>query len=82
MENIVKNNEQLINKINRIVEVLIENFKKDKKNRLKNDDLFTIIQELPPLLEEYSLLNAKECSYLCIKKIIPLLNLMCKIDKN
>ena len=78
----MKNNEQLINTINRIVEVLIENFKKDKKNRLKNDDLFTIIQELPPLLEEYSLLNAKECSYLCIKKIIPLLNLMCKIDKN
>lgn len=80
-----KNNEvELIKTINRILKALDNNFKASskKQKRISYDDILILFKDLNDLLEEYSSLNPYKAADLCISKLIPMLNFICKVDKN
>lgn len=72
----------ILNMILKIFEALEHNFKPTTKKKISFSDIYTIMNDLAMLFENYSNFESIKCSQLAIKRYIPLLNLMCKIDNN
>lgn len=77
----MQNNNNLLFTINRIIKVLNNNFK-SKIKTLKYEDILMLFTDLNKMLDQYASINHEKCSEIAIKKYIPLLKLICSIDKN
>ena len=73
------NSNQIKETIDNIFELCKKNFKSSKK--LTYDELFDVLKDLYALFNNYES-NIKECGELAIKKYIPLLDLLIKIDND
>lgn len=75
---------ELVTTIHRILRVLDTNFKSNvkPKEKLSYNNILTLFKDLNDLLEQYSLLETYECADICIAKVIPMLNFICKVDKS
>lgn len=67
--------------INKTLSVLEEMFGLGKKTPNLND-IFSIMQDLKQLFDEYSTINTKECGRIVINRYIKLINLLLKIETN
>ena len=67
--------------IDSILSILENNFKKNSKNSISYDEIFEMCKDLDVLFKNYEE-NVKECGLLVIKKYIPILDLLVKIDNN
>lgn len=68
--------------INDYFVILDKNFDSCVKKKMSYDSIFDIAQDLYKLFKEYYNLNYEKCAELVIKKYIPLLNMLIKIDIN
>ena len=67
--------------IDSILSILENNFSKNSKNSISYDEIFEMCKDLDVLFKNYEE-NVKECGLLVIKKYIPILDLLIKIDNN
>lgn len=67
--------------IDSILSILENNFRKNSKNSISYDEIFEMCEDLDVLFKNYEE-NVKECGLLVIKKYIPILDLLVKIDNN
>lgn len=70
--------------INRILSVLDSNFKlkSAKAKRISYENILLLLTDLIDLLEQYSTIETYDAADICIAKTIPMLNFVCKVDKN
>ena len=81
MKNDIKDNE-LKQYIIKYLDLLDNNFSVKQKNKILYKELHEMIVDLNKMINEYSIYDYKETSNMCIKRFIPLLNLMIKIEKS
>ena len=81
MKNDIKDNE-LKQYIIKYLDLLDNNFSVRQKNKIPYKELHEMIVDLNKMINEYSIYDYKETSNMCIKRFIPLLNLMIKIEKS
>lgn len=67
--------------IDNLLSILEANFGKKSKEQIGYDEVFEMCQDLHVLFQNYEE-NVKECGLLVIKKYIPILDLLIKIDNN
>ena len=67
--------------IDNLLSILEANFGKKSKEQIGYDEIFEMCQDLHVLFQNYEE-NIKECGLLVIKKYIPILDLLIKIDNN
>lgn len=72
---------EIRNAIDSILSILENNFRKNSKNSISYDEIFEMCKDLDVLFKNYEE-NVKECGLLVIKKYIPILDLLVKIDNN
>lgn len=75
------NNEdkKLYRTIDQLLTILENNYKYDFGKKIPINDVFSMIKDLYVLINNYEK-NVKECGNICIKRFIPLLDLLIKID--
>ena len=75
------NNEdkKLYRTIDQLLTILENNYKYDFGKKIPINDVFSMIKDLSVLINNYEK-NVKECGNICIKRFIPLLDLLIKID--
>lgn len=71
---------EVLKYITDIFSILDKNFGYKVKNKMNYDDILDMLNDLYALFNRYFELNQVGASKLCVKKYIPLLNLMYKID--
>lgn len=67
--------------IDSLLSILESNFSKNAKEQITYDEIFEMCKDLYVLFQNYEE-NTKECGILVIKKYIPILDLLLKIDNN
>lgn len=72
---------ELLNTINQILTVLENNYRYNYGKKISYDEVFAMIKDLYILYQNFEH-NKKECGISVIKRYIPLLDLLIKIDKN
>ena len=72
---------ELLNTINQILTILENNYRYNYGKKISYDEVFAMIKDLYVLFQNYEH-NKKECALLIIKRYIPLLDLLIKIDNN
>lgn len=73
---------ELIGYIDNYLTILNNNFSNNNKKKIPYPEIAELFKDLSSMLNKYYTTNAIECSKLVIKKYIPLLNLMLKLDNN
>ena len=73
--------EVLAKYINDYLTILHNNFTGYSKKKIPYNELNSMIKDLSKLLDTYYVKNSVECSKVCVKRYIPLLNLMLKLDR-
>lgn len=71
---------EVLKYITDIFDILDKNFDYKVQNKMNYDDILDMLNDLYALFNRYFELNQVGASKLCVKKYIPLLNLMYKID--
>ena len=71
---------EVLKYITEIFDILNKNFDVTTKNKMSYNDILDMLNDLYALFNRYFELNQVSASKLCVKKYIPLLNLMYKID--
>ena len=71
---------EVLKYITDIFSILDKNFDYKVRNKMNYDDILDMLNDLYALFNRYFELNQVGASKLCVKKYIPLLNLMYKID--
>ena len=77
----MKNKEEIKEAIDNLLSILENNFKKNVKNSISYDEIFEMCKDLDVLFKNYEE-NVKECGILVVKKYIPILDLLVRIDNN
>ena len=72
---------ELSNTINQILTILENNYRYNYGKKISYDEVFAMIKDLYVLYQNFEH-NKKECGISVIKRYIPLLDLLIKIDKN
>ena len=72
---------ELLNTINQILTILENNYRYNYGKKISYDEVFAMIKDLYVLYQNFEH-NKKECGISVIKRYIPLLDLLIKIDKN
>jgi hypothetical protein len=72
---------ELLNTINQILTILENNYRYNYGKKISYDEVFAMIKDLYVLYQNFEH-NEKECGISIIKRYIPLLDLLIKIDKN
>ena len=74
----------IVKTIKRILNALDNNFKSQetKSKRISYDNILILFKDLNDLMEQYSLLETYKAADMCISRVIPMLNFICKIDNN
>jgi len=75
------NNKKIYETINEILTILEQNFKYNFGKKIPYDEIYEMIKDLYSLFTNFEK-NTKVCGELAIKRYIPLLDLLIKIDKN
>ena len=73
--------EEIVKYINDYLTILHNNFTGYSKKKIPYKEIKALMSDLASLFDTYYVKNPVECSKLCVKKYIPLLNLMLKLDK-
>jgi len=73
--------EEIVKYINDYLTILHNNFTGYSKKKIPYKELNEMMKDLSKLFDTYYVKNSVECSKLCVKKYIPLLNLMLKLDR-
>ena len=73
---------EILNYIEQYFLILNKNFDVKTKKKIPYSEIFNMMGDLYNLFNEYYKLNQVDCSKLAIKKYIPLLKLILKINKN
>ena len=76
------NEKELRDYIDKYLTILDNNFSSSYGKKIENDDLFTIYCDLSSLFNEYFNKNQVEASKLALKRYIPLMDIVIKIDRN
>jgi len=77
----MKNKEEIKEAIENLLSILENNFRKNTGNNISYDEIFEMCKDLDVLFKNYEE-NVKECGILVVKKYIPILDLLIKIDTN
>ena len=72
---------ELLNTINQILTILENNYRYNYGKKISYDEVFAMVKDLYVLYQNFEH-NKKECGISVIKRYIPLLDLLIKIDKN
>lgn len=72
---------ELLNTINQILTILENNYRYNYGKKISYDEVFAMVKDLYVLYQNFEH-NEKECGISIIKRYIPLLDLLIKIDKN
>ena len=72
---------ELLSTINQILTVLENNYRYNYGKKISYDEVFAMVKDLYVLYQNFEH-NKKECGISVIKRYIPLLDLLIKIDKN
>ena len=72
---------EIRNAIDKLLLILENNFKAGATSQIKYEEILQICQDLDVLFKNYEK-NVKECGILVVKKYIPILDLLVKIDNN
>ena len=75
-----KETKEIFSYIEDYLSILINNFKSAATKKIKYEEIFEMIKELSQMFNKVALEDVKYCGELCIKKYIPLLELLLKID--
>lgn len=75
------NDKKIYNTIDKILTILENNFRYKFGDKIPYNDIFTMLEDVYSLLHSYEN-KTKECGEIAIKRYIPLLDLLIKIDKN
>lgn len=73
--------EEIVKYINDYLTILHNNFTGYSKKKIPYKELNEMMKDLSKLFDTYYVKNDVECSKLCVKRYIPLLNLMLKLDR-
>lgn len=68
--------------INDYLDILNKNFSSLVKKKMTYNDIYDVMQDLNKLFNEFYDMDYKTCADIAIKKYIPLLNMLIKIDKD
>ena len=74
-------NDRIYNSIDKLLNILENNFKYDFGKKIPMNEVFEMTKNIHTLINNYQK-NRKECGEICIKRYIPLLDLLIKIDLN
>lgn len=77
----MKNKEEIREAIINLLTILEKNFSVKKWKRISYDEIYEMCKDLYVLFNNYEE-NIKECGLLVIKKYIPILDLLIKVDEN
>ena len=73
--------EEVLQYINDYLTILHNNFTGYSKKKIPYNELNSMVKDLSRLFDTYYVKNQVECSKVCVKRYIPLLNLMLKLDR-
>lgn len=74
------NEKELLSYIENFLNILVNNFSKRTQNKIPYSEIYEIITDLDVLINEYNTFNYKKCGELVIKRYIPILDLLIKVD--
>ena len=77
----MQNKVEIREAIDNLLSILKNNFAKNTKSAISYEEIFEMCKDLDVLFKNYEE-NVKECGLLVIKKYIPILDLLIKIDTN
>ena len=77
----MNNDKKIYNSINKLLTILENNFRYDFGKKIPINEVFEMSKDLNVLINNYEK-NRKEVGLICIKRYIPILDLLIKIDVN
>lgn len=75
----MKEDKKIYKTIDQLLTILENNYRYDFGKKIPINDVFSMVKDLYVLINNYEK-NVKECGNICIKRFIPLLDLLIKID--